>query len=111
MLPPLGAQTPARRILAISASGTGPDVFRSADPDDYAGKTIRIRDDGTIPSDNPFFGKAGYKPAIYTLGHRNGHSMQLNPETGEFWVTEQGPNGGEQVQPRQAGTGDRSRCD
>jgi glucose/arabinose dehydrogenase len=83
--------------MTISASGTGPDVFRSADPNDYAGKTIRLRDDGTIPPDNPFVNKPGYKPAIYTLGHRNGHSMALNPETGEFWVTEQGPNGGDEV--------------
>ena len=83
--------------MTISASGTGPDVFRSADPNDYAGKTIRLRDDGTIPPDNPFVNRPGYKPAIYTLGHRNGHSMALNPETGEFWVTEQGPNGGDEV--------------
>jgi glucose/arabinose dehydrogenase len=83
--------------MTISASGTGPDVLRSADPNDYAGKTVRLRDDGTIPPDNPFVDKPGYKPGIYTLGHRNGHSMQLNPETGEFWVTEQGPNGGDEV--------------
>src|SRR5689334_21994175 len=83
--------------MSISASGTGPDVFRSADPNDYAGKTVRLRDDGTIPPDNPFVGKSGYKPGIYTLGHRNGHSMALNPETGEFWVTEQGPNGGDEI--------------
>lgn len=83
--------------MSISAAGTGPDVFRSADPNDYAGKTVRLRDDGTIPPDNPFVNKPGYKPAIYTLGHRNGHSMALNPETGEFWMTEQGPNGGDEV--------------
>ena len=83
--------------MSISAPGTGPGVMRSADPADYAGKTIRIRDDGTIPPDNPFVGKADWKPAIYTYGHRNGHTMQLNPETGQFWVTEQGPNGGDEV--------------
>jgi aldose sugar dehydrogenase len=83
--------------MTISASGTGPDVFRSADPNDYAGKTVRLRDDGTIPPDNPFVNTPGYKPGIYTLGHRNGHSMALNPETGEFWVTEQGPNGGDEI--------------
>lgn len=83
--------------MSISASGTGPDVFRSADPNDYAGKTVRLRDDGTIPPDNPFANKPGYKPGIYTLGHRNGHSMALNPETGEFWMTEQGPDGGDEI--------------
>jgi glucose/arabinose dehydrogenase len=83
--------------MTISAPGTGAAVMRSADPADYAGKTIRLRDDGSIPPDNPFVGKEGWKPAIYTYGHRNGHSMQLNPETGEFWVTEQGPNGGDEI--------------
>ncbi len=83
--------------MSISASGTGPDVFRSADPNDYAGKTVRLRDDGSIPPDNPFVNKPGYKAGIFTLGHRNGHSMALNPETGEFWMTEQGPNGGDEI--------------
>jgi glucose/arabinose dehydrogenase len=83
--------------MSISAGGTGAQVMRSADPADYAGKTIRIRDDGSIPPDNPFIGKADWKPAIFTYGHRNGHSMALNPETGEFWVTEQGPNGGDEI--------------
>jgi glucose/arabinose dehydrogenase len=83
--------------MSVSAPGTGPAVLRSPDPNDYAGKTIRIRDDGTIPPDNPFVNEPGYKPAIYTLGHRNGHSMALNPETGELWVTEQGPNGGDEI--------------
>jgi glucose/arabinose dehydrogenase len=83
--------------MTISASGTGPDVLRSADRNDYAGKTVRLRDDGSIPPDNPFVGKPGYKPGIFTLGHRNGHSMALNPETGQFWVTEMGPNGGDEI--------------
>ena len=83
--------------MSISAAGTGPDVMRSADPNDYAGKTVRLRDDGTIPPDNPFVNTPGYKPGIYTLGHRNGHSMAMNPETGDMWVTEQGPNGGDEV--------------
>jgi glucose/arabinose dehydrogenase len=83
--------------MTISASGTGPDVVRSADLNDYAGKTVRLHDDGRIPMDNPFVGKPNVKPGIYTYGHRNGHSMQLNPETGEFWVTEQGPNGGDEI--------------
>jgi len=83
--------------MTISAPGVGPDVVRSQDPKDYAGKTIRLRDDGTIPSDNPFVNDKNYLPAIYTLGHRNGHSMVLNPWTGELWATEQGPNGGDEI--------------
>lgn len=89
--------------MTISAPGTGEDVIRSQLPTDYAGKTIRLRDDGTIPEDNPFVGEPGWLPAIYTLGHRNGHSMTLNPWTEELWVTEQGPNGGDEINVLEAG--------
>jgi glucose/arabinose dehydrogenase len=89
--------------MTISAPGVGPDVVRSQDPKDYAGKTIRLRDDGSIPEDNPFVKDARYLPAIYTLGHRNGHSMVLNPWTGELLATEQGPNGGDEINILQKG--------
>jgi glucose/arabinose dehydrogenase len=89
--------------MTVSAPGVGPDVIRSQDPKDYAGKTIRLRDDGSIPPDNPFVNDARYLPAIYTLGHRNGHSMVLNPWTGELWATEQGPNGGDEINILQKG--------
>jgi glucose/arabinose dehydrogenase len=82
--------------MSISAPGS-PDVQRSQDPNDYAGKTVRLRDDGTIPPDNPFAGRSGYKPAIYTMGHRNGHGLAVNPETGEIWESEQGPSGGDEL--------------
>jgi glucose/arabinose dehydrogenase len=90
-------------LMTVSAPGVGPDVVRSQDPKDYAGKTIRLRDDGTIPSDNPFVKDSRYLPAIYTLGHRNGHSMTLNPWTNELWVTEQGPDGGDEIIVLKAG--------
>mgnify|MGYP003575746074 CR=1 FL=1 len=89
--------------MTISAPGVGPDVVRSQNPKDYAGKTIRLRDDGSIPPDNPFVNDSSYLPAIYTLGHRNGHSMVLNPWTGELWATEQGPNGGDEINILQKG--------
>jgi glucose/arabinose dehydrogenase len=82
--------------MSISAPGS-PAVKRAQDPGDYAGKVVRLRDDGTIPPDNPFVTRAGYKPAIYTLGHRNGHGLALNPETGEIWESEQGPSGGDEL--------------
>lgn len=88
--------------MSISAPGS-PDVKRSQDPGDYAGKVVRLRDDGTIPADNPFIGRAGYKPAIYTLGHRNGHGLAVNPETGEIWESEQGPSGGDELNVLRAG--------
>lgn len=89
--------------MTVSAPGVGPDVVRSQDPKDYAGKTLRLRDDGSIPPDNPFANDSRYLPAIYTLGHRNGHSMVLNPWTGALWMTEQGPNGGDEINVLQAG--------
>jgi aldose sugar dehydrogenase len=82
--------------MTISAPGS-PTITRAQDPNDYAGKVIRLRDDGSIPADNPYVGRAGYKPAIYTMGHRNGHGLAVNPETGELWATEQGPSGGDEL--------------
>jgi aldose sugar dehydrogenase len=89
--------------MTISAPGSGPQVGRSQDADDYAGKVVRLRDDGSIPGDNPSIGRAGYKPGIFTLGHRNGHALAINPETGEVWQTEQGPSGGDEVNIIRAG--------
>jgi glucose/arabinose dehydrogenase len=63
----------------------------------HVGKTLRIRDDGTAPNDNPFVGRAGAKPEIYTYGHRNGYGLAFNPETGVLWQAEIGPMGGDEV--------------
>jgi glucose/arabinose dehydrogenase len=82
--------------MSISAPGS-PHVHRSQDPGDYGGKVVRLRDDGTIPPDDPFVGRPGYKPGIYTVGHRNGHGLAMNPDTGDIWETEQGPNGGDEL--------------
>jgi glucose/arabinose dehydrogenase len=83
--------------MSISAPGSGPGTWRSQDPGDYAGKVVRLRDDGRIPEDDPFVGRRKYQPAIFTTGHRNGHALVVNPETGELWQTEQGPNGGDEI--------------
>ena len=99
----IGFDADGMLYMSISAPGTGDDVVRSQLTSDYAGKTIRLHDDGRIPEDNPFVGRDGWLPAIYTLGHRNGHSMTLNPWTGDLWVTEQGPNGGDEINILEAG--------
>lgn len=88
--------------MSISAPGS-PEVSRSQDPHDYAGKIVRLRDDGSIPSDNPFVGRKEYLPGIYTIGHRNGHGLAMNPETGAIWQTEQGPSGGDELNVLRAG--------
>ena len=73
-------------------SGTG-----SQDPNSYSGKVLRINDDGTVPPDNPFVGRAGHKPEIYTFGHRNSLGLAAHPKTGEMWQSEMGPNGGDEI--------------
>lgn len=85
--------------FTIGCPGVGTDesIGRAQKPDDYAGKTLRLNDDGTLPKDNPFAGKAGYNPEIYTLGHRVNLGMTLNPWTKEFWISEHGPQGGDEI--------------
>ena len=65
--------------------------------DNDAGKTLRLSDDGSIPPGNPFVGRAGAKPEIYTYGHRNGYGLAVNPETGDLWQAEIGPMGGDEI--------------
>src|SRR5688572_15060714 len=65
--------------------------------DNHVGKTLRLRDDGTVPPDNPFVGRAGAKPEIFTYGHRNGYGLTVHPETGEVWQAEIGPLGGDEI--------------
>ena len=71
--------------------------MKAQDLSNHVGKTLRIRDDGTAPPDNPFVGRAGAKPEIFTYGHRNGYGLAFHPETGELWQAEIGPMGGDEV--------------
>jgi glucose/arabinose dehydrogenase len=64
---------------------------------DHFGKVIRVNDDGTVPKDNPFVGRAGFRPEIYTLGQRNQQGLAFNPVNGDLWASEQGPNGGDEI--------------
>jgi aldose sugar dehydrogenase len=65
--------------------------------DSLIGKIVRINADGTIPKDNPFVGKAGVRPEIWSFGHRNVQAATLNPETGELWEVEHGTRGGDEI--------------
>jgi glucose/arabinose dehydrogenase len=69
----------------------------SQDPMSLRGKILRLTDDGAVPRDNPFVGRPGYRPEIYTLGHRNTLGLIVHPVTGEIWNHENGPNGGDEV--------------
>lgn len=65
--------------------------------DGLLGKIVRINPDGSIPKDNPFAGKDGVRPEIWSLGHRNIQSAALHPRTGELWEVEHGTRGGDEL--------------
>jgi len=65
------------------------------DLNDPTGSTIRLNDDGSIPSDNPFVNRSDALPEIYSYGHRNPQGMTIHPETGTTWQHEHGPRGGD----------------
>jgi glucose/arabinose dehydrogenase len=70
---------------------------KAQDPNSHIGKIVRITTDGGVPKDNPFVGRAGWKPEIWTLGHRNPLGMYVNPIDGKLWSTEEGPQGGDEL--------------
>jgi glucose/arabinose dehydrogenase len=61
--------------------------------DSLAGKTLRLNDDGTIPEDNPFVGRQGARPEVWSYGHRNAQGLDWQPSTGLQFQTEHGPSG------------------
>jgi glucose/arabinose dehydrogenase len=69
----------------------------------HNGSTVRIHDDGRVPSDNPFVDNPGALPEIWTLGHRNAQGMAVHPETGDVWQNEHGPQGGDEINLIQPG--------
>ena len=69
----------------------------------HRGKVMRLNDDGSVPKDNPFASQAGAMPEIFSYGHRNPQGLVLNPETGDMWEHEHGPQGGDEVNLIQKG--------
>ncbi len=63
----------------------------------HKGKLLRLNDDGTVPADNPFVGRADALPEIWSYGHRNLQGLAFHPETGALWETEHGPQGGDEL--------------
>lgn len=68
----------------------------------HHGKIIRINKDGSIPANNPYVGKAGALPEIWSIGHRNVQGATLGPD-GQLWTHEHGPQGGDEINRPQAG--------
>jgi glucose/arabinose dehydrogenase len=113
------ALTETRDLFSMDGSGTSRIAFGrdgtlfmtttgvggndAQDPTKVSGKVLRFRDDGSIPPDNPFVGKANTRPEIYTLGHRSSLGLALHPVTGQMWLNENGPNGGDEINILRAG--------
>ncbi|HEX6324607.1 MAG TPA: PQQ-dependent sugar dehydrogenase [Vicinamibacterales bacterium] len=74
-----------------------PGRMQAQQMDSGIGKIVRINRDGSIPKDNPFVGKEGVLPEIYSSGHRNVQSAALHPQTGELWEVEHGTRGGDEL--------------
>ena len=109
---PVGGTAASRVVFAPDGSlfmtvggafGAATGGLRAQDPGDTVGKVVRLLDDGGIPDDNPFVGRDGYRPEIYSLGHRNQLGAALHPETGMLWANENGPLGGDEVNRIRAG--------
>ncbi|MGQ0584280.1 MAG: PQQ-dependent sugar dehydrogenase [Reyranella sp.] len=89
--------------LMYVTTGERYQMRRAQDLGDLGGKVIRLRDDGSVPSDNPFVGRAGARPEIFSYGHRNPQGLAMNPDTGRMWLVEHGPRGGDELNLLTAG--------
>jgi len=93
----------ARGVLSLAMTSdallwiAGGSDAAAQDPASLNGKVLRLKDDGSVPADNPFVGRQGYRPEIYTMGHRSSMGLTVNPSTGEVWLAEMGPNGGDEI--------------
>ncbi|MGH7510234.1 MAG: PQQ-dependent sugar dehydrogenase [Gemmatimonadales bacterium] len=76
---------------------------RAQDLSEGIGKIVRINPDGSVPKDNPFVGKSGAQPEIWSYGHRNVQAAALHPETGRLWTVEHGARGGDELNRPEAG--------
>jgi aldose sugar dehydrogenase len=102
-----GASTVSRLLFlpdgTLLVSTWGEPGSMAQDTMGLSGKILRYNDDGTIPRDNPFVGREGYRPEIYSLGHRTPESLVWHEPTGTIWESEMGPNGGDEINIIQAG--------
>ena len=89
--------------LLMTLGDRGAEPPRAQDTLDHAGTVLRLRDDGSVPEDNPFIGNDEYHPEIFSYGHRNIQGIALHPVTGEVWVTDHGARGGDRLDRIDAG--------
>ena len=87
-------------FLAVGDRMVSPDLMAdhpAQDLTNHMGTIIRLHDDGRVPSDNPFVGRADALPEIWSYGHRNMQGLAVHPATGEVWANEHGPRGGDEL--------------
>jgi glucose/arabinose dehydrogenase len=72
------------------------EAHPAQDISNHHGTVIRLHDDGSVPADNPFAGESDVLPEIWSYGHRNPQGLAIHPETGDIWITEHGPQGGDE---------------
>ena len=80
------------------------EAHPSQDTSNHHGVTVRLHDDGRVPDDNPFVGHPTARPEIWTYGHRNPQGLTVHPDTGDVWITEHGPQGGDELNRLMPGT-------
>ncbi len=78
-------------------SGERGEPERAQDLGDLAGTVIRLTADGAVPPDNPFIGRPGARPEIFSYGHRNPQGLAIDRATGRIWAVEHGPRGGDEL--------------
>jgi len=89
--------------LFVALGERNSERARAQTLDSHIGKVVRIERDGSVPADNPFVGRAGALPEIWSYGHRNIQGAALHPVTGELWTNEHGPKGGDELNRTLAG--------
>ncbi len=88
-------------LLAIGDGGGTRN--QAQDVGSHLGKVLRLRDDGTSATGNPFYPRVDAVPEVWSYGHRNIQGMARDPVTGEIWATEHGPNDGDELNKVEAG--------
>ncbi len=73
------------------------EAHPAQDISNHHGTVVRLHDDGSVPVDNPFVGESDVLPEIWSYGHRNPQGLAINPVTGDVWITEHGPQGGDEL--------------
>jgi glucose/arabinose dehydrogenase len=84
-------------FITMGDRSATPGRMQAQKMDSLIGKIARVNSDGSVPKDNPFVGKEGIRPEIWSFGHRNVQAATLHPATGELWEVEHGTRGGDEV--------------